>query len=93
MDYPQNYWDFHNELDAFVRSNFTHVQSGIQSDSWICITEGEDEVAIDTFSSMKHQVKAASETNPLVQRVIDTLLSRYKLRVYPEPELEEHEDF
>lgn len=90
LEYPQDYWDFHDELVCLVRANFLQVDSGHQSDSWIWITRGEEKVAIDTFTAMKHQVKSA-RPGPLVQEVLDVLAAEYKLRVYASPEPEGHE--
>ena len=91
MVYPNEYWDFHSELKAHVASNFEHWDSGLQSDSWFWIFDGDQKVAIDTFSSMKHQIKS-STPGPLVQRVIDALKIKYELNVYAKPEFEGHED-
>jgi hypothetical protein len=53
--------------------------------------DGEEKVAIDTFTSMKHQIKSP-KAGAHVQKVIDTLLHGFHLRVYEKPELEAHED-
>lgn len=90
IEYPQDYWDVHGELVRHVQANFSQVDSGHQSDSWIWVTRGEENVAIDTFTSMKHQVKSA-QPGPLVQDVLDALAAKYTLRVYASPELEAHE--
>ncbi len=66
--------------------------SGLQGESWIWIFEGDEKVAIDTFSSMDfHQIKS-SKHGTLVQRVIEILLLRYKVNVYQTPKLEAHEE-
>lgn len=91
MEYQHHYSDFHAELLAFVEQRFSQVQSGHQGDSWIWILDGGEKVAIDTFSSMKHQVKSA-KAGPHVQRVIETLLLKYEVVVYEAPEWEGHED-
>jgi hypothetical protein len=69
MEYPQDYWDIHDELVRHVQAHFSQVESGHQSDSWIWITSGDEKVAIDTFTAMKHQVKSA-RPGPLVQDVL-----------------------
>lgn len=92
MEYQSDYSDFHSELVTFIESNFSNVESGLQGDSWIWIFEGNDKVAIDSFSSMKHQVKCESSNNQLIQKVIQTLSRKYKLYTYSKPELEPHED-
>jgi len=91
MEYPKHYSEFHDELLAFVHRHFSRVESGHQGDSYIWILDGEDKVAIDTFTSMKHQIKSQT-AGAHVQKVIETLLQRYKLHVYQTPEREAHED-
>lgn len=91
MDYQEEYWDFHSRLDVHLSAYFPHLESGIQGDSWFWIYDGEQKVAIDTFKSMKHQIKA-SAVGPLVRAVIKVLRLKYRIKVYPEPELEAHED-
>lgn len=91
MEYPGDYWDFHAELKTFLAAHFQEVQSGLQSDSWFWIFDGGEKVALDTFTSRNHQIKSASP-GPHVQQVIATLSGRYHLNIYPEPELEGHED-
>lgn len=91
LEYPEDYWDFHDELVEYLKASFSEIQSGHQCDSWIWITDGSEKVEIDTFTSMKHQIKSAHEGN-LVQKVMSTLADKYKLRVYESPELEGHEE-
>ncbi len=91
MEYQKDYSDFHAELLTFIREHFSQVQAGLQGDSWIWIFDGGDKVAIDTFTSMKHQIKS-SKAGAHVQTVIETLLRQFALKVYEEPELEAHED-
>lgn len=89
--YSHKYSDIHSELVCFVNSRFSEVKSGLQGDSWIWIFDGGEKVAIDTFSSMTHQVKS-SKPGAHVQQVLDTLQIKYKLKVYEEPEFEGFED-
>lgn len=90
LAYRSHYTAFHSELTAFVERHFHRVQSGLQGDSWIWILEGDEKVAIDTFTATKHQVKSA-KAGPLVQKVIATLLTKYAVEVYRIPEVEGHE--
>jgi hypothetical protein len=90
LDYDGDYSAFHEELAAFVNAHFSNVESGLQGDSWIWILDGGEKVAIDTFTSMKHQVKS-SASGAHVQKVIDALKFRYKLRILDVPEPEGHE--
>ena len=91
IQHREHYSEFHHELRDFVGRNFSHVQSGLQGDSWFWILDGEEKVAIDTFTSTKHQVKS-SKPGPHVQKVIEALSLRFDVRVYDKPELEAHED-
>jgi hypothetical protein len=84
VHYPQEYADVHAEMVAVIRSQFSNVEAGLQSDSWIWIMDSDDKVAIDTFSSMKHQVKSYN-AGPLVQRVIDALRTKYDVQVFDQP--------
>lgn len=92
MEYPDDYWDLHDELKVYLSGHFERIESGLQSDSWVWIFDGDEKVVLDTFSSMKHQVKAVGPT-PLVQRVIGVLQLKYRVNAYPEAVLEEHEGF
>lgn len=91
LKYPDRYEDFHDELLAFLRRMYADVESGLQGDSWIWIVDKGEKVALDTFSSMKHQVKSP-KAGPHVDKVIDALKERYEITIYDEPEFEGHED-
>ena len=91
MKYPEHYSDFHAELFAFISRNFSKVDWGLQGDSWIWIFDGEEKVANDTFTSMKHQIKSPMAGLHL-QKVINLLQRRYEINVYDEPEFEGHEN-
>jgi hypothetical protein len=91
IEYQTDYRSFHEELNLFVRANFSRVESGIQGDSWIWIFDGEVKVEIDTFSSMTHQIKS-DVPGQHVQNVIEILRNKYIINIYQAPELEAHED-
>ena len=91
IDHPGHYSELHAELSAFVRDHFSRVQSGLQGDSWIWILDGEEKVAIDTFTSMKHQVKSP-KPGPHVRAVMDVLARRFHVTLFEKPALEGHED-
>ena len=92
MQYEQDYSEMHFELVEYLKNNFSDIQHGLQGDSWIWIFEGDEKVALDSFSSMKHQVKSEMLDSDLIEQVIATLSKRYKLTRYDDPELEPHED-
>lgn len=81
----------HDELVVLVSANFPDVKSGLQGDSWIWIHESGETVEIDTFTAMTHQIKS-TKPGPLLQKVLDLLRQKYKVRVFDAPERESHED-
>lgn len=85
-----DYSDFYPELAVFVRANFGNVDSGLQGDAWIHIQEGNDEVQLDTFSSMQFQVKSKGSCE-LVDTVIKIIGARYELTVLDNPIWDEDE--
>jgi hypothetical protein len=91
MEYEQEYSEFHDELVIFIKAQFPKIEYGLQGDSWIWIFEDDEKVAIDTFSSMKHQIKSSSAEFTLVNKVIEYVSSHYKVVVYDTPELEGHD--
>lgn len=52
----------------------------------------ERKVSIDTFSSMKHQVKVDELSASLVGSVIEALSASYAITTLAVPELEPHEE-
>lgn len=88
MVYQQDYDEFHHELVVFMKTRFVSVEHGLQGDSWIWIVENDEKVAIDTFSSMKHQIKSSAAGRQLGSKVIDYLKTEYTIVVYDTPELE-----
>ncbi len=91
IQYEQHYSKIHSELVEFLESNFSDLQHGLQGDSWIWVFKNNEKVEIDTFYSMKHQIKSSSPGRLLVQEVIDSLSSKYDLLVFEDPKLEPHE--
>jgi hypothetical protein len=90
--YEEHYGDVHDQLVALLSSEFEVVQHGHQGDSWIWVFEEDDKVEVDTFYSMKHQVKCSNPCSTLPARVIAVLKRKYEVRVYDEPEYEAHEE-
>jgi len=82
--YSGNHRDVHYDLVRILEGYFSNIQSGLQGDSWIWITDGDDKVAIDTFSSMTHEVKSYT-AGPLVQKVIEALRIKYDVQVFDDP--------
>ena len=92
LEYEPHYSELHAELVELLEANFTESQHGPQGDSWIWIFDGDEKVAIDTFSSMEHQVKSDSKEGRLARQVLAVLGEHYQVNEYAEPELEPHED-
>ena len=93
LQYEQDYSEVHSELVEYLKSKYPSLDCGLQGDSWIWIFDGDEKVAIDTFSSMTHQIKSESPKGHLAKQVIEVLSTKYKLIEYDDPELEPHEDF
>lgn len=90
LNYECSYDEAHDGLKSLLHRHFSSVESGHQGDSWFWVHFDEGKVAIDTFSSMKHQVKAENR-GPHVQRVLDLLEQHYPLSICEPPEPEGHE--
>jgi hypothetical protein len=84
VNYPGKYADVHSDIVALLTKMFPDIQSGLQGDSYIWVTDGADKVEIDTFSSMRHQVKAHAAISHL-QNVIAALREKYDLQVFEDP--------
>jgi len=84
IEHSQRYYDFYNELLDHIKRHFAHVESGIQGDAWIYVTQEEQTVAVDTFCSMQFEIKSDGK-NALLQSVIDTIQEKYPVRIYNTP--------
>jgi len=84
IEHDQSYDVIYNELLQHIKSHFAHVESGIQGDAWIWITEEEKKVAVDTFSSMQFEIKSDGK-NALLHSVIDTTQQKYPVHIYDTP--------
>ena len=91
LKYEEHYSEVHSRLVSILQSKFPNIESGLQGDSWIWIFEDDEKVSIDSFYSMKHQIKSSSPQEKLVHRVIGVLSSEFSLEIYQNPELEPHE--
>jgi len=79
-------------LVAMLKAHYSDVRFGQQGDSWIWVESEDMKVEIDTFSAMRFQVKSPSKSHRLVVQILALLQQHYKLYIYPESELEAHED-
>ncbi len=90
INYKGKYEDFHLSILLHLQENFERVDAGLQGDSWIWVYDGENKVAIDTFTSMNHQVKS-EKVNLLIQKVISVLQEKFDVYIYTPPQPEPHE--
>lgn len=90
LQYEQSYPEVHGALVALLDRHFSNVRSGLQGDSWAWVLEDGQKVAVDTFTSMRHQVKSAVASS-LVSQVLAVLARQYQLKILDPPELEAHE--
>ena len=91
LEYDQSYYDVHEPLVALLGRHFPNVESGLQGDSYAWVLDDGQKVAVDTFTSMHHQVKSL-KPSPLVNQVLAVLAGRYQLRIFDPPEFEAHEE-
>ena len=82
----KNYCDFYPELLYFVQHHYENVESGIQGDAYIWIKDKNEKVALDTFTSMRFQIKSSQRGGTLLEGVINLLESSFSLYIYDEPE-------
>ena len=91
LDYEEHYSEIHTALVELIQREFDDTQSGLQGDSWIWIFAGDEKVEVDTFTSMKHQIKSSQTNSALAEKVIRYLTQHYKVLVFAEPVPEAHE--
>jgi hypothetical protein len=90
LKYKGHYADRHNEILSLLKAHFLRVDTGLQCDSWIWVWVDGEKVAIDSFSSMKHQVKS-SRPGKHVEEAIAVLKEQFELVIHPSPKIESHE--
>jgi hypothetical protein len=83
IEHSQSYHEFYDELLDYVKRHFPQVKSSVQGDAWIWIAQGEQKVAVDTFSAMQFEIKS-DDKSELLQSVIDTIRKKYPVRLYAE---------
>ena len=84
IEHKQSYYDFYDDLLGYVTANFANVESGVQGDAWIWITQNNQKVSLDTFYSMQFEINSDSH-NELLQAVIKTLSAKYPISIYDMP--------
>lgn len=87
----ESYYNFYHELLTYIKNNYKNVESGLQGDAYIWIKNNNEKVTLDTFTSMRFEIKSNVKNGTLVQEVINTLKKYYPVSIYPEPELEAHD--
>jgi len=88
----ESYYDLFSSLLKYVEDLYPSVESGIQGDAYIWIKSEEEKVYLDTFTSMRFQIKSNKVGGTLLEDVISKLELSYKVYLYQVPEREGHED-
>lgn len=91
IENDESYYDFYHALLSYVKQHFQDVESGLQGDAYIWIKKNGEKVALDTFTSMRFQIKSVNKNGSLVHEVINSLKRKYSVYVYDKPEPEGHE--
>ena len=84
IEHSQEYSEFYEELLAYIQQHFSTIESGIQGDAWIWVTDGDSKVELDTFYSMQFEVHSDSQS-PLLVSVLELIQQKYTLRFYDQP--------
>ena len=82
----QDYYSQYPVLLEFLEKHFENVEAGVQGDAWIWINEGKEKVMLDTFTSMRFQIKSKKVGGSLIEKVISVLKKNFDLYIYNEPE-------
>lgn len=90
IQYTPPYADMHEPLVGLLGRHFEHIESGLQSDSYIWVRAREQRIEVDTFTSMRHEVKARGPSE-LLDRVLEVLSLEYRLWIFDPPVREGHE--
>ena len=80
LQYDQSYSDEHAQLVALLCRHFQSVESGLQGDSWVWIVDNDQKVSVDTFTSMRHEIKS-SQPCRLLDQVLAVLAGQYTLQL------------
>jgi len=82
----ESYYNIYPSLLELLTKNFTVIESGIQGDAYICVKYEDELVMLDTFSSMKFQIKSNMTGGRLLEQVITVLENYYTVCIYDIPE-------
>lgn len=83
--------DVFHYLLKLIEHNFQNVESGSQGDAYIWIYERDEKVSLDTFTSMRFQLKAQKSGGLLTERVLSIIKTQFEFYLYEVPEIEAHE--
>ena len=78
LKYDGEYAEQHTPLHNHLAKHFTRVESGLQGDSYVWVFRDSEKVAVDTFTSVRHQVKSAYRGS-LVREVMSVLQYAYEV--------------
>ena len=91
LKYLGHYSDMHAKVFSCLEKEFEEIEEGLQGDSYVWVFQGNDKVAVDTFTAMQHEVKCSNKDSSLVGQVIEALKKEFVVVTYEHPELEPHE--
>lgn len=93
IESSESYYDLYGKLLEFIKIHFRSVESGLQGDAYIWIASEGEKVSLDTFSSMRFQIKANASSSSLAKLVVNALKKQFAVQLYPEPICESHEEY
>ncbi|MCA9207076.1 MAG: hypothetical protein KDA55_01915 [Planctomycetales bacterium] len=91
LNYRGEYSSHHRLIYRILKANFDNVREGLQGDSWIEVSANNQRVSVDSFTSLKHEVKGRDTDEELVNEVIEVLRRRLNVTIINPPESEAHE--
>ena len=87
----QIYYEVYPGLLKFLGDYYSDLEFGLQGDAYIWIKSAEQLVSLDTFTSVRFQIKSNGIREHLVKNVISILSRAYEISIYEMPEPEYHE--
>jgi hypothetical protein len=80
--HEEPYDDVFYDLLKPIENNFQNVESGIQGDAYIWIFENGEKVSLDTFTSLRFQLKSQQSRGFLTEQVLSIIKTQFKFYIY-----------
>ncbi|MFT3890293.1 MAG: hypothetical protein QM730_01555 [Anaerolineales bacterium] len=81
--------DKFDDIVQTLMAHFENIQYGSQGDDWIWIhLDGDEKIEIDSFFSMELEVKGKYQYLPIIQQILQMLISELILQVFDPPKLD-----